>query len=109
MLFRSGNFCFAASYLPLRVSQRTCDPHHQGIFSGAVAGDLEASARGVSHILSLYFVIVLPSIFFVSLVLPFVCSTTEKHKKIKIPAPSLFRFCPVIMFCSLLAINGYFL
>ena len=75
-----------------------CDPCHQATFSGAVVGDLkktsrttkfpvntpstfsgavaggdlEASARGVLHILSLYFVVVLLSIFFVSLVLPFV-------------------------------------
>ena len=67
-------------------------------FSGAVAGDLEALARGVSHILSLYFVIVLPNIFFVSLVLPFVCFKTEKYKKkLKIPAPCLIRFYLVIM------------
>ena len=44
------------------------------LFSGAIAGDLEASARGVSHILSLYFVIVLLSIFFVSLVFPSVAT-----------------------------------
>ena len=93
----------------LGVPQRTCDPRYQAnfsgavagdlkktsrttkfpvntpssLFSGAVAGDLEASDRGVSHILSLYFVIVLLSILFVSLVLPFICSKTEKHKNFK--------------------------
>ena len=78
-------------------------------FSGAVAGDLEASARGVSHILSLYFVIILPSIYFVILVLPFVCLKTEKHKKNKNSSTSLFIVLLDIMSSSLLAINGYFL
>ena len=54
------------------------------------------SARGVSHFLSLYFVIVLLSIFFVSLVLPFVCSKTEKHTK-ENSASCLLRFHLVIM------------
>ena len=83
--------------------------HAIKIFSSAVAEDLEALARGVSHILSLYFVIVLPSIFFVSLVLPFVCSKTEKHKKKS--SISLFIVLLDIMSSSLLAINinGYFL
>ena len=69
------------------------------MFFGAVVGDLEPLAMGVSHILSFYFVIVFPSIFFVSLVLPFVCSKTEKtqKKKLKIPAPCLIRFHLVIM------------
>ena len=44
---------------------------------------MEASAKGVSHFLSHYFVIVLISLFYVGLVLPFVCSKTEKHKKIE--------------------------
>ena len=78
-------------------------------FSGPVAGDWEASARGVSHILSLYFVTVLLSLFFVSLVFPFVCSKTEKHKKkIKNSSTSLFIVLLDIMSSSLLAINGYF-
>ena len=81
-----GNCCFTASYLPLGVPQRTCDHANKQAFSGAVAGDLEASARGVSYIFLLYFVIVLSSIFFVSLVLPFVCSKTENTEKLKIPA-----------------------
>ena len=65
-------------------SQRTCDPRHQAIFSGAIGGDLEGSARGVSHILSLYFVILSCLVYFllVSFCLPFALKlkNTKKNK-----------------------------
>ena len=100
------NLLLHSSYLPLRVSQRTCDLHVLSTFSGAVAGDLkahllrdfnsgnntfsgtvdkhffwrhiqQAAARGVSHFQPFYFVIVLLSL----LLLCVVCFLYQKSKK----------------------------
>ena len=86
-----GNCCYTASYLPLGVSQRTCDPRNQAFFLAPLPGSKRISARGVSRFQSLYFVIVLLSLFLFSLV----CFIYQKHKKI-----SYFYFQVVIfLFC----------
>ena len=64
--------------------------YHFYTFSGTVARDLEASARGVSHILSLYFVIFLPSIFLLVL---FFLSFALKLKNIQKKIQQLVSFC----------------
>ena len=73
-----GNCCYTASYLPLGVSQRTCDPRNQALFLAPLPGSKRISARGVSRFQSLYFVIVLLSLFLFSLV----CFIYQKHKKL---------------------------
>ena len=58
------NLLLHSSYLPLGVPNERVTFTSSSKISGVVAGDLEASARGFSHLLTLYFVIVLLSIFF---------------------------------------------
>ena len=100
------NLLLHSSYLPLGVSQRTCDLHVSSIFSSVVARDLEAhllrdfnscnntfsatiehffwrhihqaAARGVSNFQPFYFVIVLLSLFLLCVV----CFLYQKSKKI---------------------------
>ena len=58
--------CWTASFLPLGVSQRTCDSRYQALFLVPLPGRQQSSARGVSRFQSLYFVFVLLSLFIVS-------------------------------------------
>ena len=123
------NLLLHSSYLPLGVSQRTCDLHVSSTFSSAVAGDLkahllrdfnsynntfsgtidkhffwrrshQAAARGVSHFQPFYFVIVLLSL----LLLCVVCFFYQNPKKISYLHLVYFQF--IIMSSCLLAING---
>ena len=59
------NLLLYSSYLPLGVFNECVSFASSSTFSGAVAGEVKPSVRGVSHFKSLYFVIVLLSLFFI--------------------------------------------
>ena len=73
-----GKFHYTASYLPLGVpNDRVTVRQRASKISGAVAGDFELAARGVSHFHFLSFVLFLLSLLYFSLV--FSLSKTQKN------------------------------
>ena len=93
-----GNCCFAASYLPLGVPQRTCDPRHQALFLVPLPGTWKLHLEEFHT--PFHFTLLLSCLVYFLLVL-FCLSFALKlknTKKLKIPATSLFLFCLVSCF-----------